>query len=193
MSIGIELTWLHFDDVSCASLHSFQWCKQFIASKESWIELWFWCLEWYDGMNAFLDGSSDSWRWFSQDRVQLWLLSSVPRGLKFPQQTLQKHVLRIQNHLIQDSSSSAGVPYMYVYIFFNSFGAILHLHCTDFYQTYILFFNWSCGREKFTLYCVFFFFCNFFICINAQTCLLTNFYCTSKALCKMYFFYVYIA
>lgn len=70
-----------------------------------------------------------------------YILSSVPRGLKCPQQTLQKHVLRIQNHLIQDSSSSAGVPYMYVYIFFNSFGAILHLHCTDFYQTYILFFN----------------------------------------------------
>lgn len=45
--------------------------------------------------------------------------------------------------------------YIYMYIF-NSFGAILHLHCTDFYQTYILFFNWSCGREKFTLYCVFF-------------------------------------
>lgn len=52
-----------------------------------------------------------------------YILSSVPRDLKCPQQTLQKHVLRIQNHLIQDSSSSAGVPYMYVYIFFNSFGA----------------------------------------------------------------------
>lgn len=84
------------------------------------------------------------------------ILSSVPRDLKCPQQTLQKHVLRIQNHLIQDSSSSAGVPYMYVYIFFNSFGAILNLYCTDFYQTYILFFSWSCGREKFTLYCVYF-------------------------------------
>lgn len=46
-----------------------------------------------------------------------YILSSVPRGLKCPQQTLQKHVLRIQNHLIQDSSSSAGVPYMYVYIY----------------------------------------------------------------------------
>lgn len=47
-----------------------------------------------------------------------YILSSVPRGLKCPQQTLQKHVLRIQNHLIQDSSSSAGVPYMYIYTYF---------------------------------------------------------------------------
>lgn len=115
VSIGIELRWLHFYDDSCASLHSCQWAKQFIASKESWIELWFWSLERYDWMNAFLDGSSGNAAPKTEYNSGY---GSVPRGLKCPQQTLHKHVLRIQNHLIQDSSSSAGVPYMYVYIYF---------------------------------------------------------------------------
>lgn len=67
-------------------------------------------------MNAFLDGSSGNAAPKTQEYNSGY--GSVPRGLKCPQQTLQKHVLRIENHLIQDSSSSAGVPYMYVYIYF---------------------------------------------------------------------------
>lgn len=115
-------------------------------------------MEWMHSWMVLLTHCNDS---LKTEYNSGYILSSVPRDLKCPQQTLQKHVLKIQNHLIQDSSSSAWVPYMYVYIFFNSFGAILHLHCTDFYQTYILFLT-EVVVEKSSHCIVFFFLLQFF-------------------------------
>lgn len=72
-------------------------------------------MEWMHSWMVLLTHGDDS---LKTEYNSGYILSSVPRGLKCPQQTLQKHVLRIQNHLIQDSSSSAGVPYMYIYTYF---------------------------------------------------------------------------
>lgn len=84
--------------------------------------------------------------------------------------------------MIQDSSSCAGVPYIYFLIVLvpSSIYIVLifikHTYC--------------CGREKFTLY--FFFLLQIFYmhqCTNMSINKhLQCFYSTSKALCKTYFF-----